>query len=323
MAPDDESKPFAPVHYEEDDDDADDERRDKKTVRIDLRTAARSLPKGRPCLVMVGGMQSVGRVVQVRDGMTIGRALSCDVVIEEQGVSRRHAKLCVAADGSVRVDDLESSNGILCNGKKVVSQVVRDGDRIQLGDAAFAILHMDAVDETLRQNLLASASIDADTKLLVRRRVLERLGRELSFAHRYGVPLAFELFAVDQYKQLADARGIHDAHFVLNRLASMLDGVLQREDMIVGRYSEDTIAVVLPETDENEALTTAEFVRAAAEAAVLKREREGEPLKFTVSGGFAVTTGEDACDIEELVERAENSLYRAKLAGRNCIGARK
>lgn len=73
-----------------------------------------------------------GRRVPVRDGLTIGRVAGCDVVIDDTKASRKHARIVV--EGSVaEVQDLDSSNGTLLNGKPVQKRVLRPGDEIRIG----------------------------------------------------------------------------------------------------------------------------------------------------------------------------------------------
>ena len=91
------------------------------------------VPLRRRLFVVTGQLQiSDGRVVAVRDGLTMGRVAGCDIVIDDTKASRRHARI-VVQDGVVEVEDLGSSNGTLLNGKPVQRRVVRDGDEIQIG----------------------------------------------------------------------------------------------------------------------------------------------------------------------------------------------
>ena len=88
----------------------------------------------RRLFVVTGQLQiSDGRVVAVRDGLTMGRVAGCDIVIDDTKASRRHARI-VVQDGVVEVEDLGSSNGTMLNGKPVQRRVVRDGDEIQIGE---------------------------------------------------------------------------------------------------------------------------------------------------------------------------------------------
>ena len=66
-------------------------------------------------------------------GGIVGRSRDCDIVLEDAGVSRRHAEIRPAADGWT-IADLGSTNGIVLNGRAVRSRhPLRPGDRIELG----------------------------------------------------------------------------------------------------------------------------------------------------------------------------------------------
>lgn len=73
-----------------------------------------------------------GRVVPVRDGIVIGRVPGCDCVIDDAKASRKHARIVVES-GVVEIEDLESSNGTLLNGKPVTRRLLRPGDEVQIG----------------------------------------------------------------------------------------------------------------------------------------------------------------------------------------------
>lgn len=73
-----------------------------------------------------------GKRIPLKDGFVIGRVAGCDLVITDSKASRRHAKVHLA--GSVaEVEDLESANGTLLNGKPVQRRVLRSGDVITIG----------------------------------------------------------------------------------------------------------------------------------------------------------------------------------------------
>jgi Protein of unknown function (DUF3662)/FHA domain len=73
------------------------------------------------------------RLLVVPSGAVIGRSRDCDVVVEDSGVSRRHASLRLSPDGWT-IEDLRSTNGVLLNGAPLHDvRPLRDGDRIGLG----------------------------------------------------------------------------------------------------------------------------------------------------------------------------------------------
>lgn len=85
-----------------------------------------------------------GRRVEVADGLTIGRIESCDLVLEDHKVSRRHARVIVD-HGVVEIEDLGSSNGVLLNGRAVQRHILRSGDKLRIGTTDLAYTRVDPV----------------------------------------------------------------------------------------------------------------------------------------------------------------------------------
>jgi hypothetical protein len=73
------------------------------------------------------------RLLLAPNGGTIGRSRDCDIVLDDVGISRRHAEIRPGSDGWT-VEDLGSTNGVLVNGRDVRGvQPLHPGDRIELG----------------------------------------------------------------------------------------------------------------------------------------------------------------------------------------------
>jgi predicted component of type VI protein secretion system len=75
-----------------------------------------------------------------RPVVTVGRAQDGDIVLQEQGVSRHHARLQRGSQGWI-ITDLSSTNGTFVNGKRLASQeghALHTGDRITIGSSVFA-----------------------------------------------------------------------------------------------------------------------------------------------------------------------------------------
>ncbi|MGO9321983.1 MAG: FhaA domain-containing protein [Solirubrobacteraceae bacterium] len=80
-------------------------------------------------LLAVGGR----RLLVPPGGGTVGRSRDCDVVLDDAGISRRHAELRPGPDGWT-VADLGSTNGVRVNGAQVRGvQLLQSGDRVELG----------------------------------------------------------------------------------------------------------------------------------------------------------------------------------------------
>lgn len=83
-------------------------------------------------------------------GVVIGRGSDAGLRINDPGISRKHAQIRVS-DGArteVEVIDLESTNGVILNGRRVTSAVVPDGSQLQLGNTRI-VVHITAADDDL------------------------------------------------------------------------------------------------------------------------------------------------------------------------------
>lgn len=79
---------------------------------------------------------NVLRFVLDKDVLSLGRAASNDLQLENDNVSRTHARL-TRIDDEYTLEDLDSRNGIFLNGLAVHSAVLRDGDEVHIGDFTF------------------------------------------------------------------------------------------------------------------------------------------------------------------------------------------
>jgi len=75
----------------------------------------------------------LGRTFEVKDGATIGRAVEAGVQLRDASVSRHHAKLELR-EGTWRIVDAGSRNGVTLRGERVTDAALADGDEFQVGD---------------------------------------------------------------------------------------------------------------------------------------------------------------------------------------------
>lgn len=115
---------------------------DKPTAVRPVRIARGRSPGEVACLEVLGG-KAVGQVLPLTTGSTlIGRSTKADLQLDDDGVSRRHAKLVIGDEGVVNLIDLDSTNGTFLNGARIDVAIVREGDRIQIGpDATLRYLY--------------------------------------------------------------------------------------------------------------------------------------------------------------------------------------
>lgn len=83
---------------------------------------------------MEGGQLEVRLPAAEGESLLLGRSRGCDVVVDDETVSRRHA-LVTARDGAWRLLDLSSTNGTFLGRAQIGSAVVVPGDVLALGEA--------------------------------------------------------------------------------------------------------------------------------------------------------------------------------------------
>src|SRR3979409_1449604 len=93
----------------------------------------------RPALVFLRGELLAVQIPLERAEVTLGRALDADIRINDSRASRLHARIITEVDKATGIaryslKDLDSTNGTILNGKRIEHEVLRDGDKFEVGD---------------------------------------------------------------------------------------------------------------------------------------------------------------------------------------------
>ena len=267
-------------------------------------------------LIVISG-RSVGKMYKVAGAggeISIGRTPDADIFIDDDGVSRRHAKLVQTVEG-IRLVDLGSTNGTFNNGQKVDSLVLQDGDRIQIGSTTILkFSYQDDIEEQFQKQLYDSATRDGLTGAFNKKHFAERLRSEFAFSSRHNVFLSLVLFDIDHFKKVNDTYGHLAGDEVLRRLATVVTGQLRTEDTFA-RYGGEEFAIILRDTDDERAFIIAERIRRAVEANAFTYD--GKTMPVTISMGISTLHGRNYPSVREMVQTADEFLYKAKRGGRN------
>jgi diguanylate cyclase (GGDEF)-like protein len=159
------------------------------------------------------------------------------------------------------------------------------------------------------------ASTDGLTELANRRHFEEALANEISRAERFGGPLALILADLDDFKQVNDRYGHQAGDDVLREFAAVLKETVRDIDL-AARYGGEEFAVLLPQTELDGAERLAERLR---EAMAERRVSLVPGAAFSVTASFGVASFPDAPTPAALFAAADEALYRAKSAGKNCV----
>lgn len=161
----------------------------------------------------------------------------------------------------------------------------------------------------LKAELVRLSIHDPLTGLYNRRQFFRRLEEEMERAERQGHPLSIFMLDVDGFKAYNDLHGHIDGDTVLGKLAKVLVGSLRHHVDSAYRFGGDEFAVILIESDIDQARRVAERVCRACEA-----EQIGG---CTVTLGVAERCAEETP--EEFVNRADQAMYQAKRDGGNRV----
>jgi diguanylate cyclase (GGDEF)-like protein len=167
----------------------------------------------------------------------------------------------------------------------------------------------------LYQRMERLATTDGLTGLNNHRHFQELLAQEMERSRRYQRPLALLLMDIDHFKNFNDTYGHPVGDLVLKEISLCIQRSIRCNDM-PARYGGEEFVVIIPETTEEGALTTAERIRTTIEKNTIVSL--GRQLKVTVSIGCSAFP-ENAPSQQVLIDTADKALYAAKKDGRNRV----
>lgn len=293
----------------------------ERTTDPMLSIALGAASKDRATLTIISGINA-GQVFAL-DGTehVIGRGTDADLWLEDDGVSRRHARITCRSDGRYFVEDLGSTNGTFLGSQRVDICEMRPTDRIQLGPHVILRFTIsDDAEEELQRRLFESSTRDGLTRLYNRKYFSERLTAEVAYSRRHKVKVSVLLLDIDDFKQINDTHGHPAGDMVLRIVSAQMQRLLRVEDLLA-RYGGEEFVILARSTGKTDAVRLAERVREC----VAKLDIPVAPdqsLKVTVSIGVAALP-----DVapeggpSELIALADVRLYKAKAEGKNRVVA--
>ena len=289
----------------------------RRTERIERAPAAIKalLAKGYVTVIR-GASHDLGRHVVVESSVSVGRDEGLDLPLQDNGVSRTHLRIDRGEDGTYTLQDLGSTNGTLVGGQPIEGvTILRDGDKIFVGATVLRFAIADDIDLGYQTEVAQILGQDPLTGLESKRRFDDALAFAVESSHHARQPLAVLMMDMDGVKTINDTHG----HFFGAHVIGETGRIIARHLGAAGhacRFGGDEFCAFHPQTDEAAAIEVAEAIRKAVEAAGM--EKDGIPLKPTLSLGIATCPNAEPETPSELIARADAALYRAKAAGKNC-----
>ena len=173
----------------------------------------------------------------------------------------------------------------------------------------------------LNQKLEQISNTDTLTNLANRRHFDETLAKEISRHSRQSIPLALIICDIDYFKQYNDTYGHQQGDKCLRQVANSIKKTSARGEDLVARYGGEEFAVILPNTNEEQASKIAEKIRARVHDLDLSHKTSEVSDHVSVSLGFACVIPDSGTIMSDLIEDADRALYRAKREGRNRVRA--
>ncbi len=259
-----------------------------------------------------------GAVFVLKPPGTIGRHPSNSLHIDDDGISRFHARISRDEQGFL-IEDLDSRNGTFVGGNRIEKKHrLTDGDELTLGSrVAFRLNITDTLQERVLRRLYDSSTRDALTGAYNRSHFDQRLREELAYATRHLSDLSIVLLDIDHFKRINDAYGHHTGDIVLKELVALSHRSLRIED-VFARFGGEEFVVILRGTSLNGARQLGERLRGLVAQARIRSE--DRLIAVTISAGCASML---CCTVpvrpDELVRIADRRLYLAKSGGRNRV----
>jgi diguanylate cyclase (GGDEF)-like protein len=180
-----------------------------------------------------------------------------------------------------------------------------------LGSQAWTALENARLHGRLKHEVIT----DGLTELPNRRGFQQALDTELVRAERLNGTVGLIMADLDDFKQVNDRHGHLAGDDVLRMFADVLRETVREID-VAARYGGEEFAVILPATDLEGAELVAERLRAEMQARTIPGHKN---MPFTVTASFGVAAFPEARTEAALVAAADDALYAAKRAGKNCV----
>ena len=171
--------------------------------------------------------------------------------------------------------------------------------------------------QELQEELKLLASTDPMTKLYNRRHFTQISESLLELAKRNETQSAVIMLDIDKFKTINDTYGHKIGDKVIISLASSFQEKRRKSD-IVCRWGGEEFVILLPNTDIDGALISAEKFRKNCEELIID-VKENQQIKFTISVGVSMIDITNDKNIEASIHRADIALYEAKNRGRNQV----
>ncbi len=295
--------------------------RPTRTIRfgdLDLgKLGGEETPPKKAFLTVIRSRADLGVHAFIEGPVVMGRDPECAFPLHDLGVSWQHASITPHGENEYILLDLDSTNGTRVNGKPVTApRILHDGEKIFAGETVIRFSLADEMDIDFQSEVATLVGTDPLTGLESKRIFDEALDFAVRTAKDGGGALAVLMMDMDGVKQINDTHGhLFGAH-VIGQTGRIIADCMGDKGRAC-RFGGDEFSAFLPAYDQASACRIAEEIRLAVETAGM--EKDGIPLAPTISIGVASYPEASVDKVLELVNTADEALYRAKDRGKNRV----
>ncbi|MEP1595739.1 MAG: GGDEF domain-containing protein, partial [Halieaceae bacterium] len=189
----------------------------------------------------------------------------------------------------------------------------------ELGDLTGSLRDRNRQLRDARRQLTDLANVDELTGLGNRRLVNKVLQEEINRARRVGGEISLIMLDVDFFKNYNDTYGHPAGDTVLQQLADLMQRAATRAGEVVARYGGEEFLLILPGATEASAVRTANRLKELVMEERIPHNTSQVAEHITVSQGVITVSPDANTQPAELVQAADDCLYKAKDSGRNAI----
>lgn len=232
-----------------------------------------------------------------------------DIFSKERNVISK-AEEIILSSGFKSIEDEINYRSLLDEYKDLLRQMMKV---VKISD----LIELDL--KTISDNLGVISQIDVLTELYNRRYFNEAFDREWKSAVRSRTPISLMMIDVDYFKKYNDTYGHLKGDECLTVIAKEIKELAKRPRDVVSRFGGEEFIMILPETDIVGAVYLSNTLLKAIEN--LNIEHKSSPIanKVTLSIGLVSVIPDEKDDMDILLKMADDALYEAKKAGRDCF----
>ncbi len=269
----------------------------------------------KPAALLAIGGDLNGTLFDIKPLTTIGRNADNTIILEFNGISRKHIKITEDDNDSHIIEDMGSKNGTFINNQKInKKKLLNKGDIIKLGSITLKYLPKGDTERLTYEKLNMDANTDKHTGCFNKIYFLNELDREVKKSKITGNPLSLIIFDLDHFKSINDNHGHATGDYVIKTTAEIIRKNSLRENDIFARYGGEEFVILLPKTTIKQAFEIAERMRIVIEKNNFTYEKNN--INVTISIGIS-DYRQGVINGEELLKRADIAVYKSKDKGRN------